>query len=183
MKAFFKESDKIIINSMTYDEALVGKMFLDKAEGKTLKAEQRNDINDDFDGLVVTIGGEAPSEEEIQKRIDEAVKEAEEARIKEFTIDLDKEVYMEDRLYYLSNQDNVTALNGILACPTKFDTPKLKLIFEGEIYDVDLIVYGFDIEVVENPTSYISFAKKINNIDFLCEFSTDNQSYVRVTQE
>jgi len=55
MKAFFKDSNKIIINSMTYDEALVGKQFLKDLEGKQLKAEQRNDINDDFDGLVLTI--------------------------------------------------------------------------------------------------------------------------------
>lgn len=55
MKAFFKESDKIIINSMSYDEALVGKQFLAALEGKTIKVEQRNDINDDFDGLVISV--------------------------------------------------------------------------------------------------------------------------------
>ena len=55
MKAFFKESNKIIINSMSYDEALVGKQFLADLEGKTIKVEQRNDINDDFDGLVISI--------------------------------------------------------------------------------------------------------------------------------
>ena len=55
MKAFFKESNKIIINSMSYDEALVGKQFLAALEGKTIKVEQRNDINDDFDGLVISI--------------------------------------------------------------------------------------------------------------------------------
>lgn len=56
MKAFFKDSDKIIINSMDYTEALVGKQFLKDLEGKVLVAEQRNDINDDFDGLVLTVG-------------------------------------------------------------------------------------------------------------------------------
>lgn len=55
MKAFFKDSDKIIINSMDYTEALVGKQFLDNLDGKMIKAEQRNDINDDFDGLVLSI--------------------------------------------------------------------------------------------------------------------------------
>ena len=55
MKAFFKENDKIIINSMDYTEALVGKQFLNDLAGKVLIAEQRNDINDDFDGLVLTI--------------------------------------------------------------------------------------------------------------------------------
>jgi hypothetical protein len=55
MKAFFKESTKIIINSMSYDEALVGKQFLAALEGKEIKVEQRNDINDDFDGLVISI--------------------------------------------------------------------------------------------------------------------------------
>ena len=55
MKAFFKESNKIIINSMSHDEALVGKQFLAALEGKTIKVEQRNDINDDFDGLVISI--------------------------------------------------------------------------------------------------------------------------------
>lgn len=56
MKAFFKENNKIIINSMDYTEALVGKQFLQDLAGKVLYAEQRNDINDDFDGLVLTIG-------------------------------------------------------------------------------------------------------------------------------
>lgn len=55
MKAFFKDSDKIIINSMDYTEALVGKQFLENLVGKELKVEQRNDINDDFDGLVISI--------------------------------------------------------------------------------------------------------------------------------
>ena len=63
MKAFFKDTDKLIVNSMTYDEALVGKMFLDKSEGKTIRAEQRNDINDDFDGLVISIVEPAEQEE------------------------------------------------------------------------------------------------------------------------
>jgi len=63
MKAFFKESNKIIINSMSYDEALVGKQFLAALEGKTIKVEQRNDINDDFDGLVISIV-DIPVEEE-----------------------------------------------------------------------------------------------------------------------
>ena len=63
MKAFFKESNKIIINSMSYDEALVGKQFLAALEGKTIKVEQRNDINDDFDGLVISIVEPAEQEE------------------------------------------------------------------------------------------------------------------------
>lgn len=63
MKAFFKESNKIIINSMSYDEALVGKQFLAALEGKTIKVEQRNDINDDFDGLVISVV-DIPAEEE-----------------------------------------------------------------------------------------------------------------------
>ena len=57
MKAFFKDNNKIIINSMTYDEALVGKQFLENLQGKVIWAEQRNDINDDFDGLVLSIQG------------------------------------------------------------------------------------------------------------------------------
>lgn len=63
MKAFFKESTKIIINSMSYDEALVGKQFLAALEGKIIKVEQRNDINDDFDGLVISIVEPAEQEE------------------------------------------------------------------------------------------------------------------------
>lgn len=65
MKAFFKDSDKIIINSMDYTEALVGKQFLENlsAEGKTIKVEQRYDVNDDFDGLVISIV-DAPVPEE-----------------------------------------------------------------------------------------------------------------------
>ena len=63
MKAFFKESTKIIINSMSYDEALVGKQLLAALEGKTIKVEQRNDINDDFDGLVISIVEPAEQEE------------------------------------------------------------------------------------------------------------------------
>lgn len=57
MKAFFKDNDKIIINSMDYTEALVGKQFLNDLTGKTVSVEQRYDINDDFDGLVFAISG------------------------------------------------------------------------------------------------------------------------------
>lgn len=55
MKAIFKDTDKLIINSLEYSETLIGKQFLKNLEGKTLKVEQRNDINDEFDGLVFTI--------------------------------------------------------------------------------------------------------------------------------
>ena len=55
MKAFFKDNDKIIINSMDYTETLVGKAFLSNLKDKTLKVEQRNDINDEIDGLVISI--------------------------------------------------------------------------------------------------------------------------------
>ena len=55
MKAFFKDSEKLIINSMDYTEALVGKEFLNKLATKDIKVEQRYDVNDDFDGLVITL--------------------------------------------------------------------------------------------------------------------------------
>lgn len=56
MRAYFKDTDKIIINSLTHDEALIGKQFLSNlSDSKVINAEQRNDVNDDFDGLVLTI--------------------------------------------------------------------------------------------------------------------------------
>ena len=55
MKSFFKDSEKLIINSMDYTEALVGKEFLNKLATKDIKVEQRYDVNDDFDGLVITL--------------------------------------------------------------------------------------------------------------------------------
>lgn len=55
MKAFFKDSDKIVINSMDYTEALVGKAFLNNVTNKQVKIEQRYDVNDDFDGLVISL--------------------------------------------------------------------------------------------------------------------------------
>ena len=63
MKAFFKDSDKIIINSMDYTEALVGKQFLENLKDKEIKVEQRYDINDDFDGLVISIVEKQTSED------------------------------------------------------------------------------------------------------------------------
>lgn len=63
MKTFFKDTDKLIVNSMDYSESLVGKQFLSnlQEEGKTLKVEQRNDVNDNFDGLVISIVNEEPT--------------------------------------------------------------------------------------------------------------------------
>lgn len=55
MRAFFKDNDKIIINSMDYSEALVGRQFLKDLSDKTLSVEGRNDINDEFDGFVFKI--------------------------------------------------------------------------------------------------------------------------------
>lgn len=67
MKAFFKDENKIIFNSMDYTEALVGQAFLDNATGKTVNVEERYDVNDDFDGLVLSVG------ESIQEQIDKAI--------------------------------------------------------------------------------------------------------------
>ena len=56
MKAFFKDSDTIIINSLEHNERLVGETFLNEySKGATLKVESRNDVNDDFDGLVLSL--------------------------------------------------------------------------------------------------------------------------------
>lgn len=56
MRTFFKDNDKIVINSMDSSEALVGKTFLNKLdETKKVVIEARNDINDDFDGLVISL--------------------------------------------------------------------------------------------------------------------------------
>ena len=56
MKSFFKDSDKIIINSLEHNERLVGETFLNEySKGATLKVESRNDVNDDFDGLVLSL--------------------------------------------------------------------------------------------------------------------------------
>lgn len=74
MKAFFKDNDKIIINSMDYNEALVGKQFLKNLEGKALKVEQRNDVNDDFDGLVLSVI-EIPDVGEIENQVDEIIED------------------------------------------------------------------------------------------------------------
>lgn len=74
MKAFFKDNTKIIINSMDYNEALVGKKFLEALEGKALKVEQRNDVNDDFDGLVFSVI-EIPDVEAIENQVDEILED------------------------------------------------------------------------------------------------------------
>lgn len=63
MKAFFKDNNKIIINSMDYTEALIGKAFMEKAANSDIVIEQRYDINDDFDGFVITLKDKVVSEE------------------------------------------------------------------------------------------------------------------------
>lgn len=56
MKAFFKDNDKLIINSLDHNERLVGEAFIeDYKGGAELVMASRNDINDDFDGLVITL--------------------------------------------------------------------------------------------------------------------------------
>lgn len=57
MKAFFKDTEKIILNSMDYTEALVAQQLLDNiAEGdKDISIVERFDVNDDLDGLVISI--------------------------------------------------------------------------------------------------------------------------------
>lgn len=92
MKAFFKDEKKIILNSMDYTEALVGKAFLDNSEDKYIIAEQRYDVNDDFDGLVFTIGENVITEEEVQERVDTAVSAALEEQKAEFDIILKEAV-------------------------------------------------------------------------------------------
>lgn len=181
MKAFFKESDKIIINSMTYDEALVGKTFLNNLEGKALKAEQRNDINDDFDGLVLTIGGPAPTEEEIQKRIDDAVAEVEAARIKEFTLDLNKETLSSGE-YVISNLENLQVITNLCNCVLEYDTPVLKVLLGEELLDTVLTVYGFDKSSGESA-AYATFKAQQGETNYACELGNDGSSVVTVDEE
>lgn len=73
MKAYFKDENKIIFNSMDYTEALVGKAFLDNSVGNTIKVEERYDVNDDFDGLVLSVGDKIITEEEVEERIEAAI--------------------------------------------------------------------------------------------------------------
>ena len=92
MKAYFKDDKRIIFNSMDYTEALVGKAFLDNSEDKYVVVEERYDVNDDFDGLVLTIGDKVITEEEVQERIDTAVAEALANAEAEFAIELKEAV-------------------------------------------------------------------------------------------
>jgi hypothetical protein len=92
MKAFFKDEKKIIVNSMDYTEALVGRAFKDNSEDKYVTVEERFDVNDDFDGLVLTIGEKIITEEEVQERIDTAVNTALEEQQREFDVILKEAV-------------------------------------------------------------------------------------------
>ena len=172
MKAFFKDTDKLIVNSMTYDEALVGKMFLDKSEGKTIRAEQRNDINDDFDGLVLTIGGVAPTEEEI------------EARIKEVTIDLDKEtpeVSSTTVEFLIADKDNLEAVQTLLDCVLSYGTPILKILSNEEQLDTEIVTYGFE-KSSDERVPYVSFSAEVNQQTISCEFAGDTDPIVTITR-
>ena len=55
MRAFFKDNNKIIINSLDHSEALVGKTFMSLVANSNVLIEQRYDINDEFDGLVISL--------------------------------------------------------------------------------------------------------------------------------
>jgi len=74
MKAFFKDTNKLIVNSMDHQEALNGKTFLEKIANSTITIEARNDINDEFDGLVISL---IPNEESTEEIIDENTEEVE----------------------------------------------------------------------------------------------------------
>lgn len=189
MKAFFKDTDKLIVNSMTYDEALVGKMFLDKSEGKTIRAEQRNDINDDFDGLVLTIGGVAPTEEEIEARINaavvKAIEEVEKARIKEVTIDLDKEtpeVSSTTVEFLIADKDNLEAVQTLLDCVLSYGTPILKILSNEEQLDTEIVTYGFE-KSADERIPYVSFSAEVNQQTISCEFAGDADPIVTITRE
>lgn len=67
MRTFFKDNDKIVINSFDHSEALVGKQFLASAKDKSFKIEARNDINDEFDGLVITLQDTPIDPQKIEK--------------------------------------------------------------------------------------------------------------------
>ena len=189
MKAFFKDTDKLIVNSMTYDEALVGKMFLDKSEGKTIRAEQRNDINDDFDGLVLTIGGVAPTEEEIEARINaavvKAIEEVEKARIKEVTIDLDKEtpeVSSTTVEFLIADKDNLEAVQTLLDCVLSYGTPILKILSNEEQLDTEIVTYGFE-KSSDERVPYVSFSAEVNQQTISCEFAGDTDPIITITRE
>lgn len=55
MKAYFKDNDKLIINSLDSQEVIIGQNFIKDINDKVVKIEARKDVNDDFDGLVITV--------------------------------------------------------------------------------------------------------------------------------
>ena len=58
MRTFFKDNNKIVINSMDYTEVLVTKQFMDLYKEKEVKIEERKDVNDDLDGIIISLDGE-----------------------------------------------------------------------------------------------------------------------------
>lgn len=64
MRAYFKDNSKLIINSLDTQEAIIGQNFIKDILNKNIKIEERKDVNDDFDGLVITVE-EKPAEEKI----------------------------------------------------------------------------------------------------------------------
>lgn len=54
MKAYFKDNDKLIINSLDSQEVIIGQNFINDISDKVITIEARKDVNDDFDGLVIT---------------------------------------------------------------------------------------------------------------------------------
>lgn len=54
MKAYFKDNNKLIINSLDSQEAIIGQNFINDISNKVITIEARKDVNDDFDGLVIT---------------------------------------------------------------------------------------------------------------------------------
>lgn len=58
MRTFFKDNNKIVINSMDHTEVLVTKQFMDLYKEKEVKIEERKDVNDDLDGIIISLDGE-----------------------------------------------------------------------------------------------------------------------------
>lgn len=57
MKAIFKDSNKLIVTSMTASEAIIAEQFIKDLEEKelTIKIEKRFSNYDDLDGLVISL--------------------------------------------------------------------------------------------------------------------------------
>lgn len=147
MRTFFKDNNKIVINSMDYTEVLVTKQFMDLYKEKEVKIEERKDVNDDLDGIIISLDGDRvnPLEKIFLRSASDinTAKSSIEAEANIRTNAANCSVNYKDNIITIIDEGLIEYVGGPYSEPKKWVgiLVDLNVKAQGDIYNIEVIDY------------------------------------------